>query len=216
MLTPQGPVRIVMLQFSFTNIEAVPALIRCIDEETPEKRSERKSIVNGVMMIPPTEHCSVHAFAVKDLWLAGYELVDAFYEERIDPRDQSKRRKYHVVRFTFAHSDFVNVSEQFKAVRPALVAGLQQICSTALWRVRAFSNPFFNEGEEVEGQRALSLNLEVRVPLFRPDGSSVTVWRKDEQGERVGEAPLPLRAQHELRVVDESPTLVACDSLVCS
>jgi len=59
------------------------------------------------------------------------------------------------------------------------------------------------DGEEIPGQRAVSINLEAREPLFRPDGQPVVVWQKDERGERVGDAPLPIVSERRLCVIGE-------------
>jgi len=54
----------------------------------------------------------------------------------------------------------------------------------------------------------VSVNLEARQPLFRPDGQPVTVWQKDENGKRVGDAPLPLKGDYCLHIVGDAVQLV--------
>jgi len=80
--------------------------------------------------------------------------------------------------------------------------------SPACWRGRSFFNPFCKNGEEIPVQRAVSVNLEARQPLFRPDGQPVTVWQKDENGKRVGNTPLPLKADYCLRIMGDVIQLV--------
>ena len=135
-------------------------------------------------------------------------MVDSFYKERIDAKDPRGKRSYHMVRFLFARREFVELSDEFKKVRGVIRAELQSICESAMWRVRAFSNPFYKNGEEIPDQRAVSVNLEARQPLFRPDGQPVTVWQKDADGKRVGDAPLPLKADYCLRIVGDAVQLV--------
>ena len=112
-----------------------------------------------------------------------------------------------MVRFLFARREFVDLSEEFKVVRDIISKELRSICEVAMWRVRTFLNPFYKDGEEVIGYRAISVNLESRKPLFCPDGQPVTVWQKDEKGNRVGDAPLPLKPDYCLRVKDNTVQL---------
>lgn len=207
MVALNGTVRLVALQFSFSNPDAIPATVKRQDRETPEERVERKNHSSGVMVIEPTEKCSLVEF-LGELEAAGYEMVDAFYKERIDAKDPRGKRSYHMVRFLFARREFVDLSDEFKKVRDTIRAELRSICEAAMWRVRSFSNPFYKNGEEIPDQRAVSVNLEARQPLFRPDGQPVTVWQKDENGKRVGDAPLPLKADYSLRIVGDAVQLV--------
>lgn len=200
-------VRLVMLQFNFSNPDAIPPSVKRLDKETQQEHVERKGRASGVMVIAPTERCSL-VECLGQLETAGYEMVDALYKERIDQKDPRRNRTYHMVRFTFARHEFADVSDEFEEVRDAIRADLQTICEKAMWRVRAFNNPFYANGEEVADQRSLSINLEARQPLFQPDGTPVKVWQKDTDGRRVGEAPLPLKADYCLRIVGDAVQLV--------
>jgi len=212
-----GSVRLVVMQFSFSSAEAVPASVRARQSETLAEREMRKSRAGGLMVIQPTEKTSlVDLFG--ELEERGFELVDALYKERIDGKDpaltqaayleRKDLRTYHMVRFVFAHSEYATPSAEFRGVRNAILADLRNMCATALWRVRAFNNPFYQNGEETPDLRVLSINLEARMPLFRPDGQPVTVWQKDREGRRVGEAPLALRAAYALHLVGSYVRLV--------
>ncbi|MCL5006887.1 MAG: hypothetical protein M1153_01970 [Patescibacteria group bacterium] len=152
------------------------------------------------MIIEPTEGCSLLEL-LGDLEVAGYELVDAFYQQRIDAKDPRGERTYHMVRFLFASREFAEPSKWFKSIRDKLLNELRTICENALWRTRCFLNPFYENGEEVVDQRFVSVNLEVRQPLFHPDGQPVTIWKRNEEGKRVGDAPVPLTSSHRLRMV---------------
>lgn len=197
-------VPLVVAQFSFSNPDVIPAMVKRQNRETPAERAVRKSHSSGVMVIEPTERCSLVEF-LEELEVAGYEMVDGFYKERIDAYN---KKTYHMVRFLFARREFVELSDEFKKARDVICAELRSICENAMWRVRAFSNPFYENGEEVPGQRTVSVNLEARQPFFYPDGRPVTVWQKDENGERVGDAPLPIRADHRLRIVGDVVSLM--------
>lgn len=195
----------VAVQFSFSSPAVIPQVVKRAERETPDERNERKSRSSGVLLIEPTEKCSLVGL-LGELEAAGYEMVDALYQERIDPKDPRGRRTYHMVRFLFARREFVNLSDEFEKAR--ILAELTEMCATAMWRVRVFSNPFYKDGEEVPGQRAMSINFDARKPLFRLDGQPVTVWQKDEKGRRVGDAPVPLSPEHCLQFVGDTVAIV--------
>ncbi len=199
-------VRLVTLQFSFSNPDVIPMTVKRQYRETPEERAERKSHSSGIMVIEPAEKCSLVEF-LGELEAAGYEMVDALYKERIDGKDLCGKRTYHMVRFLFARREFVELSDEFKKVRDVIRAELRNICEAAMWRIRSFSNPFYKNGEEIPDQRAVSINLEARQPLFHPDGRPVTMWQKDENGKRLGDAPRPLTANRCLLISDNVITL---------
>ncbi|MBN1585012.1 hypothetical protein JW899_01460 [Candidatus Uhrbacteria bacterium] len=207
MVALNGSTVLVALQFSFSNPNAIPATVKRQDRETPEERMKRKNNASGVRVIEPTGKCSLLGF-LEELEAAEYEMIDAFYKERIDAKDPYGRRSYHMVRFLFARHEFVELSDEFKKVRDIIRAELQSICEAAMWRVRSFSNPFYKNGKEIPDLRTVSINLEARQPLFRPCGQPVTVWQKDKNGERVGDAPLALKADYCLRIVNDAVQLV--------
>lgn len=202
-----GNFRLVTLQFSFSNPGVIPVMVKHQNRETFEERCERKHRSGGFVLIEPTEKCDLVKF-LKELDEVGYILVDAFYKERIDSKDFCWTRTYHMVRFVFARRETASLSEEFKKKQCSLLSELRHICESAMWRVRAFSNPFYKNGEEIPEDRVLSINLETRVPLFHPDGQPVMVWQKDDRGKRLGDAPLPLRAEHTLSIVDRAVQLV--------
>ncbi len=181
-------------------------MVKQQEKETKEKRMARKSQLSGFLAIRPTEKCSLVEFLVE--LERQYELVDAFYEERIHGKDPRGRRMYHMVRFLFARREFVEISDEFERVRGSIRTALSEMCHKAMWRIRAFSNPFYKDGEEILGQHAMSINLEARQPLFHPNGQPVVAWQKDESGKRVGDAPLPLKPEYFLRVVDDTVQLM--------
>ena len=206
MQTTLGPsVRLVSLQFSFSNPDVVPDCVKRLPAETPTQATARKTVpVPGQAVIQPTEDISL-AEIPKMLEDSGYELVDAFYRPRVDPSNPKKT--YHMVRFVFAHREHVSLSSEFKLVRERIRLALNEICTHAMWRTRSFLNPFYRNGEGIEGQYAMSLNFEARKPLFLPDGQPVVMWQKDAEGRRVGTAAVPLQAKFALVVKDSIITL---------
>ena len=189
----------VLLQFSFSNSKVIPSNVSLLDKETLEERVARKSRSTGFMIIQPTERCSLAEF-VDNLKEAGFQLIDAFCKERINPGKPS----YYAVRFTFSQV----VEEPSKEIGGA-IDGLKTITQEALWRIRAFDNPLYKDGQEVDGQRAISINLEVRQPLCLSDGQPITVWQKDSVGNRVGTVPIPIKAGHKLTIIDKEVCLIS-------
>ena len=190
----------VMVQASFTNPDVIPNGVKAREPEKKEESAERRTRATGTMVIEPTDKCGFMDF-VLDLESAGYQLVDAFYQQRVDPKDPRRQRTYHAVRFIFVRNECATPSEEFKQVRAKLRSELLEvILGMSLWRVRVFKNRFYVNNNEVAGQYAVSVNLEARTPLFNGDGTSVLAWRKDSEGRRVGDKPVPLESECELRI----------------
>lgn len=191
-------VRLISFQFSFSNADAVPRFVRQTCAETPEGREKRKSYDNaGVQLIPPTENCNLFG-VLTEINSAGWSLVDAVYQERVNPIPG--RKMYHMVRFVFAKPDGAPINADEALYRRAIASDFAEITGQAHWRVRGYSNPYFKDGEVVEGACAISVNMEVRVPRYRLDGTPVTQWIKDEDGNRLGNAPRPITADYNLFV----------------
>jgi len=207
-----GNVRMALVQFSFSNGNIVPPslLKRERDIETPFEQKERKERHTGVAFIdPPVENVSIVDFLRDDLQDSGFELVDAFYQPRFNPKDRAGKRIYHMVRFVFVQSQHVtNLNKEFLAERDLLLGGLYAIVTEATWRVRGYMNPFFRNGQAVPGQRVLSVNLNARVPLLE-DGKPKLVWKKGSNGERIGDAPVPLAPAFSLRAGENALHLIA-------
>ena len=191
-------VRRVMLQFSFSNPEIIPISMRRKTQSEPLS-FDHKTRPNGTLVINPTEKCSLAGF-IRELEMSGYEIVDAFYRKRIDSRDSGGKKKYHMVRFIFVRHESSELSDEFIKRRNIVQTELLNICSAALWRVKLFKNKFYKDDREICGQHALSINLDARQPLFCPDGQPVKIWKKDDKGKRVGEAPLPLKADYRIGI----------------
>ena len=207
MVMLEKDVRVVMLQFSFSNPNVIPSWVKRLNPETQDELLDRKSRSGGILVIKPTEGCSLAGF-IREINMSGYEMVDAFYKKRINAKDPNGKNKYHTVRFIFVRHEFAEVSNEFKNVRNIISAQLLKICEDAIWRVRLFFNQFYKDGKDINGQYALSINLEARKPLCCSDGQSVTEWQRDENGKRVGEAPLPLKAKYCLHVKDNAINLM--------
>ena len=180
-------VTMVVMQFSFSNAKLVPIWISSHKRETPEERMERKKHMSGELFLEQTSNCSVLEF-VKDLGRSGYELVDAFCQKRINPK-YPKEGKYQMVRFTFIRKEDMNLPDSFMSARIPVLGSLREMCADAMWRVRGFINPYYENGEAVPEKHAISINLEARQPLRYSEGPPIMVWPRDENGRSMKDTP---------------------------
>jgi len=200
--------RLIALQFKFSKLAEIPKAARRPKRETLQECRERVNRSNnGVMVIEPTKNCSLAEF-LKEIEALGYEMVDELCMERIDNRNPYCKKTYYVARLLFAHHKFAEPSEEFIRARDDIRAAFLEICRAAMWQAQAFFNPFYRDSEEITDQRALSINLNARQPLFLPNGKPVMVWPKDENGKRRGTVPLPLIADKSLHIMGDFIALV--------
>lgn len=190
--------RLVSLQFSFSNPNIIPKNVRRREQETKAESDTRKQNQGGILAIEPCENVSI-ATLVLELESLGYKLVDGLYQARQDRVRPSQM--YHMVRFIFARTEHAEISDQFREIQLKIREELLDICENAFWRIRVFSNPFYKDGEEINGLRALSFNFEVRIPRLLPDGKPVVQRRKDEHGRKIGD-PVPIEPAYHLVVKD--------------
>lgn len=192
MLRLESSVRLVIIQFSFKRVECVPESIKMVMPEThDEAQARKKRSVGGQLVIPSTENTSLFDF-LNDLGESDYKLVGAFHQ---------LRDYKNMVRFTFARRKVASPRKEFLAKRDSIFSDLREMCRTVMWQVCVYRNPFFSDGEPTD-EHTFQVCPNVRTPLFRPDGTPVTVWQKDKNGEKVGKAPLPLTPDHCLRAID--------------
>lgn len=198
-------VKTVRLQFSFSNQSIVPRRLRQMEPETPKDRACRKGegqdLLAGIMFIDKFENVSLLEF-VAQLEAAGYRLVDACYQRRV--KDDGSR--YPMVRYMFAKPD-QETGPNHWLKQPDVRGPLRQMCEQAMWRVRGYLNRFFENGKEVPGAYAMSLNFEARKPLAEPSGKPVCVWQKDAEGNRVGSEPLPIKPSFVLSIQENAVLL---------
>lgn len=191
-------VRMVVLQLSFTNANALPLWVRDAEAEKVQAAKARKARHTGRLVVSPVERVSLAELA-RGLEAAGYKLVDAFKQCRVDPQ---KMQSYWSVRFVFA----LERLEDFDH-RNAIRGELQKLLDQAYWRVRIFLNPFYQNGEEVPGYQALSVNLEARVPVLDRNGKSILARERNAQSNKAGE-PVPLSPDFEALVHDNMIEIV--------
>lgn len=196
-------VRLVTIQFSSTNLNIIPVSLRHKELETEEERILRESRpVTGVRFLGPKENCFLEEFVDK-LEAAGYELVDASEQERLDRKDASRRRVYGVAQFVFARREFVRRDEIDPLTIDSNHLELERMLQSAFWRVQVSCNPLFEGGEIVEGENTMCVNCDVRQPRFEPSGKPITKWRTSAQGHRLeADGSVPIEADFELLIAD--------------
>lgn len=184
-------VRSIMLQFSFSNAKVVPKSIEPRNPESLDDAFKREKHANGRRVIDPVKNVDVLTF-VEGLTNGGYKLAKAFSQKR--PKTDDPSQSYYIARFDFEpwEEDF----EHGDASARHNVNALKKMCYEAMWQVKVFVNPFFSDGKEVAGEYTVSINMSFRQPLYNNVGKPIKRWRKDEDGERVGEAAVPLRPDY--------------------
>ncbi len=206
MLSVNASVRMIIVQFSFSNKNVIPRLLVRSQPETEQEHVERRNRSTGVMIIPPTESCSLEGL-LESIEVRGYEMVNSFCKERIDSKDPMQKRTYWMVRFQFVKSSLIDLSEDFFSYKEKYREfdrnGFVEMCKDVAWRSRVFLNPFYEEGRELPDYRAISINLESRQPFLQPNGKLMKVWLKDKKGRRLGQAPIPIRAKNRFCFEDD-------------
>ena len=183
-------VRLVSLHFSFSNPDLIPDAVPERDLESPVEWGERTSRVRSQPLLGPAENTSPER-VLEDLGKAGYELVDAWSQTR--RHQDNSAVLFYVVRFTFAHQQFATPSNGFRIIRVAILPQLSDFCASASWTTEAFVNPFLVNGQKMPNQQVVRIVLKGRKPLLDKEGNPILAWRKDGNGRRIGEAPVPLQ-----------------------
>ncbi|MDD2732161.1 MAG: hypothetical protein PHI53_03120 [Candidatus Pacebacteria bacterium] len=201
----EGRAKLLMLQFTFSSKAMLPSGLAEKAKETISEMMERRSKTTGIKFIDPVEKVSISLFP-KDLMMVGYVLVDAFYTVRTN----AYAKNYYIVRFIFATEDNAYPSFALIEHQNSTLDALLGISQNAIWRVRAFLNPFVRNGEIIDDCHSISINLDSRRSLINNDGSPVIEWEKDEQGKRIGTEPVPVKPKLFLRIKDDDIRIIRC------
>ena len=134
---------------------------------------------------------------IADFKKSGYRMIALSVEER-----GTRNSTHYMVRATFGlMSEGAVVSASFLALRDVYERDFTELLKRSIWsQLQAFENPVFEQGAVVERRYWVSVVLEGRKALWQPDGTLVTVWAKDANDERIGDAPLPLKPSYWLRL----------------
>jgi len=145
---------------------------------------------------------------LEGLGMSGYKLIGACWEERKDLGG----KLYYLIKFTFVLPNHEGVEENSTLKRE-----VEKMIVSALWRVRAFINPFYEENQIIEGRRSISINLDGRKPLRHEEhkkgkdnfvvGEPVMVQLKDEYGELL-EDKIPVSPARKLVIVNNKIQIV--------
>jgi hypothetical protein len=192
-------VRKVTLQFSMQRAEQVPHWVTWIKEECVAERDARKTVfVPGEQFLVPDKDASGRDVndvslvgVVDDLEAAGYILVEAIAQERLS--NKAKAPPYAMVRYVFYRRELALRTPEFRRYEANIMSDLREFLELALWRTRGFRNPYFqNDGTVLHGFYGISINMEARNPRFVGNDRAKprTHWLKDEEGNRVGDAPV--------------------------
>ncbi len=199
----------VIIQFSFSNSDHVPdiTIVPELKQEIPFESHLRHNLSTnrrGIQIIAPTDKgdTSIEQF-LEDLRILGYILVNAQSQKRYDYDKSSNGRDYwfFTVRYHFVHSSSAYISPKWRKMQASALESLEHIAKTSIWRIRVFSNPIFtNTGEEITNLRHLSVNAEVRRPLF-DQRIPIMIYPRDTDGKKTGAPAVPLSPQFKLRIL---------------
>ncbi len=182
--------RLIIVQFNSTNSNLFPSWLR-FNPEAPKKPGQ--DVPSGELIAGPAENISVAEFIdqINDL---GYEMMDAF---RRNVQNQDKR--YHIAYFLFAPHQYAVLSEEFKKIRGNAFIELRKLTKESMWMMKGYNNPFFADGVEVAGERALVINCQARKPLLE-NNQPIMVWSEGCSKERPGKGKVPLQPKDHLKI----------------
>lgn len=205
-------IRLITVQISCSNWDIIPkgGVFRLLSPETREEalaRQDRNANTGpgaGQSITKESVNGTSLAILPEDLLAAGYLLVDATQQSRVDLRPN--KPSYLTTRSVFCQERHAKISTFPDFSPDAAMSALRTILSEAFWRVRASFNPLFEKGEKVGGSGTISINLEAREPRFQGNAehSPVTRWLKDADGECIGDRPVPIRPNWLFRLGGEN------------
>lgn len=176
-------VPVVILQFHFGKRSSVPAGIPTLlpPETAPEKKRRLTRQGSGKLIIGPQNNSTVVNLP-EGLCENGYTVVGVRHEERLN---DNRPGAFQVVQVTFHRREasdrmLANLADQQaeKALSRAC-EGLRELCVNNFWRARVYDNPFFRQGEPVEGLRCAVVVCDMKRPTVQGNGEPVLVWQKD-------------------------------------
>ncbi len=195
-------VRVVGLQFRFTNEMLIPGLIRGLPAETVGAEKKQTGAPTGREFIASTQNVGVED-SLEELEALGFVLVDAFYQKRAA---FGQGKAAYITRFVFARKEFARPKPEFLEICEEVRFILEEMLFVSMWATQAYVNPLYVEGEVVEGESSVMVNMTARNPLFQPDGQPIMVWASGAKKEKV-----PVSATTELHFLPGSISLLpAC------
>lgn len=194
--------RLVMFQFNSTNLSFFSHLLR-FNPEAPKKPGQ--NVPNGTLIIGPAGNISVNGI-VDQMGTLGYELVDAYRRQLPDSKNPGK--EYSVACFLFSPHQFAKPCEGFEKNRGKAFAELRKLSRDSMWTIKGFNNPYFTDGAEMPGERALLFNCQARKPLTE-NGNPILVWPKGHGKDNPGSGKIPLQPDDKLLIEIGNETVQA-------
>ena len=190
-----GKAEMVLLQFSFSNSEAIPSVVRMWSTGGEREANEKQTTKSGVMVIDNKEQVDLSGVSslLED---ESYQLVDVFYESREAVNRKNSTARFYTVRFTFVSGE---QHPPLMEKNSELLTALECLCEEAFWAVRVFENPFYRDGVEIQSKTMVSINMVARLPRYNNEGNPVTARRRSVDGRKIGE-PVPLEPLHNLNI----------------
>lgn len=159
----------VIMQFSLGKRRRFSNWLPSEEKETRAESDARKSLDPGIRFIAPTPNIRIGEVP-NALRAIGFTLVDVIEMPRHDRNNPG--RTYYAARFTFARTRYNTTHEWDNLLDETFYPALVEMSSECCWRVRAYRNPLYRNGERVPGQSMLSMNFEAPAP---PDMSESKV-----------------------------------------
>jgi hypothetical protein len=148
---------------------------------------------NKPPVVKDVKNCSLQKL---DLTRAGYSLIDAKTRQVVINDEVD----HYAVNFWFCLNQFVRLSDGFQPLQAGLTREFEQICQSAFWQMRMFTNPFLDcSGDTkvlVPDQIVGELEFNDRTAIKNPNGSPVLRWRRDENKQKLGDTPIPIQPDH--------------------
>lgn len=174
-VTLDKSIKLIALQFSISNMAAMPPSLHYLPQETPEERQRRKNLPSGLLIVPETPNVMVVEFVGQVMGL-GYQLVSAIKQDRPDLVPGAKPRTR--VRYALVpHQDVVQ--ELPFAERKDMTVELIETCLNAMWTVKVHLNPYRKADTEYTDLYCLDVVLGARQPFCDRNGRPITRRPKD-------------------------------------
>lgn len=122
----------------------------------------------------------------------GFAFKDFFRRE-----DSSRYNIRHTAEFCLVHPEYFNIWKQecnhsVLSMELALKTLIWMV-EESLWDARVEMGPWKECDAEL-----MHINLNSRAPLVLPNGEPVKEWVRDENGQKVGEFPVPVSPKNDL------------------
>jgi hypothetical protein len=189
-------VKMLVIQFNFTNRKLVPFLAQDLGQEKDEQRQRRQNLPPGDLAWQ-SENCSLEQ-TLADLEAARLELTNIIKQYR--PSEKNDSQDYYVVRFIFERT---GKGDKYREMRRASFNSL----AASIWQCKCYVNPYYLEGKPMNGYKVVNLSLSHRRPLYDSAGKPIKVWAREGR-RKVGETKIPIMAESRLRLVGGSLALV--------